>query len=71
MAAIVSGAFVISSNRVGLGPSGVYFGGAGAIISPEGDVLAVTSFNDPLLTLEVDLKESEAAKKKYPRYVVE
>jgi len=71
MTAIVSGAFVISSNRVGLGPSGVHFGGAGAIISPEGEVLGVTSFDDPIITLEVNLQEAEAAKKKYPRYVRE
>lgn len=71
MAAIVSEAFVISSNRVGLGPSGVHFGGAGAMISPEGDVLGVTSFDDPIITLEVNLQEAEAAKKKYPRYVAE
>jgi N-carbamoylputrescine amidase len=71
MAAIVSGAFVISSNHVGLGPSGVNFGGAGAIISPEGHVLAVTSHAQPFITIDVDLKEAEAAKKTYPRYVVE
>jgi N-carbamoylputrescine amidase len=71
MAAIVSGAFVISSNHVGLGPSGVNFGGAGAIISPEGEVLGVTSFDEPFITIEVNLQEAEAAKKKYPRYVRE
>jgi len=71
MAAIVSGAFVLSSNHVGLGPSGVHFGGAGAIVSPEGEVLAVTSHREPFITIDVDLKEAEAAKKRYPRYVVE
>jgi N-carbamoylputrescine amidase len=71
MAAIVSGAFVISSNHVGLGPSGVNFGGAGAIISPEGEVLGVTSFAEPFITIAVNLQEAEAAKKNYPRYVRE
>lgn len=71
MAAIVSGAFVLSSNHVGLGPSGVHFGGAGAIISPEGEVLAVTSREQPFVTVEVNLAEAEAAKKTYPRYVKE
>jgi N-carbamoylputrescine amidase len=71
MAAIVSGAFVLSSNHVGIGPSGVNFGGAGAIISPEGEVLGVTSFDEPFITIEVNLQEAEAAKKKYPRYVRE
>jgi N-carbamoylputrescine amidase len=71
MAAIVSGAFVLSSNHFGIGPSGIHFGGAGAIISPEGEVLAVTSREQPFVTVEVDLAEAEAAKKTYPRYVVE
>ncbi|MCI0694575.1 carbon-nitrogen hydrolase family protein [candidate division KSB1 bacterium] len=71
MAAIVSGAFVISSNHVGVGPSGVNFGGAGAIISPEGEVLGVTSSEQPFITIEVNLEEAEAAKKRYPRYVRE
>lgn len=71
MAAIVSGAFVISSNHVGIGQSGVNFGGAGAIISPEGEVLAVTSHEQPFATVEVNLADAEAAKKTYPRYVRE
>jgi N-carbamoylputrescine amidase len=71
MAAIVSGAFVLSSNHAGLGPSGVHFGGAGAIISPEGDLLGVTSVDDPAMTIDVNLQEAEVAKKRYPRYVRE
>ncbi len=71
MAAIVSGAFVLSSNHIGIGPSGVNFGGTGAIISPEGEVLAVTSREQPFATVEVNLADAEAAKKSYPRYVLE
>jgi len=71
MAAIVAGAFVSSSNHVGLGPSGVNFGGAGAIISPEGEVLAVTSREQPFITVNINLHDAETAKKTYPRYVVE
>jgi N-carbamoylputrescine amidase len=71
MAAIVAGAFVISSNHVGIGPSGVSFGGAGAIISPEGEVLAVTSHENPFVTIDANFQEAEAAKKTYPRYVIE
>jgi N-carbamoylputrescine amidase len=71
MAAIVSGACVLSSNHVGIGPSGVNFGGSGAVISPEGEVLAVTSREQPFVTVEVNLSDAEAAKKTYPRYVRE
>jgi N-carbamoylputrescine amidase len=71
MAAIVSGAFVLSSNHVGIGPSGIHFGGGGAVISPEGEVLAVTSSEQPFVTVEVNLADAEAAKKTYPRYVKE
>lgn len=71
MAAIVSGAFVISANHAGIGRSGVHFGGGGAIISPEGEVLAVTTNDHPFVTITIDLAEANSAKSKYPRYVKE
>jgi len=46
-------------------------GGQGWIISPDGDVLAITSVDRPIVTLEIDLNEAEQAKKTYPRYVLE
>jgi N-carbamoylputrescine amidase len=66
MAAIVSGAYVLSSNRVG----GI-FGGKGWIISPEGEIIAVTSEDSPFITVDIDLKEAELAKQGYPRYIPE
>ncbi len=66
MASIVSGSFVLSSNRVGGN-----FSGRGWIISPEGEVIAETSRGEPFVTLTIDLKEAELAKKTYPRYIPE
>ena len=68
MTAIVSGAFVISSNRVG-GDLG--FSGRGWIITPEGKVLASTSSNRRFVTVDIDLKEAEKAKRAYPRNIPE
>jgi predicted amidohydrolase len=63
MAAIVSGAFVISSNRA----ADQLFGGRGLVIGPDGDVLAATSRQTPFASVEIDLAESAQAKKTYPR----
>lgn len=65
MAAIVSGSYVLSSNRVGE----IGFNGFGCVISPDGDIIAHTSKNEPFVTLEIDLREAEEAKKTYPRYI--
>jgi N-carbamoylputrescine amidase len=70
VAAVMAGAFCLSSNRQGLS-EGVQFGGAGWIIDPEGNVLAVTTSEDPYITLEIDLAKARSAKKTYPRYVPE
>ncbi|HVB73412.1 MAG TPA: carbon-nitrogen hydrolase family protein [Ktedonobacteraceae bacterium] len=67
MAAIVSGAFVISSNRV----DGRLFAGHGLVIDPNGEVLASTSRQAPFATFDIDLVESAQAKKTYPRDVLE
>ncbi len=73
MAAIASGAFVISSNRSSKGGtiSGVNFGGCGYIINPDGEVLGVTSPDEPFVTVEVDLADALKAKSLYPRYIAE
>jgi N-carbamoylputrescine amidase len=69
-AAVVSGAFCLSSNFGGSEPDGIAWAGAGWIIEPEeGAVLGVTSPQEPLLTLEIDLDVADAAKHTYPRYV--
>jgi N-carbamoylputrescine amidase len=70
VAAVMAGAFCLSSNRQGAA-EGLRFGGAGWIIDPEGNVLATTTDQEPFVTLEIDLAEARAAKKSYPRYVAE
>jgi N-carbamoylputrescine amidase len=68
MTAIVSGAFVISSNRVG-GDLG--FNGKGWVISPDGKVLALTCSSKPFVTVDVDIDKAEKAKQTYPRNILE
>lgn len=70
-AAIVSGAYCLSSNRGWRGTTGVEFGGTGWIIDPDGAVLATTSDNEPFVTVDIDLQVAAAAKQTYPRYVIE
>jgi N-carbamoylputrescine amidase len=68
--AVVSGAFVLSSNRFtppGAVPS---LGGQGWVVGPEGEVLVRTSREEPFATVEVDLSEAERAKGTYPRYAI-
>ena len=69
-AAVMSGAFCVSSNRQGMS-NGVMFGGSGWIIDPDGNVLATTSDAEPFATIDVDLGAAREAKKGYPRYVAE
>lgn len=66
VAAVRSGAFSVSSNRVD-GTGG--YGGAGWIIAPSGELLALTSANSPFATVEIDLAETARARESYPRYV--
>ena len=71
-AAVMSGAFCLSSNRSGVDASGFEWGGRGWIIEPEeGEVLGLTSPQRPFLTIDVDLDVARRAKGTYPRYVPE
>jgi len=71
-AAVTSGAYCLSSNRGGLDSHGSVWAGAGWIIEPqEGEVLGVTSMEEPFVTREIALAAAEAAKSSYPRYVEE
>jgi predicted amidohydrolase len=66
VAAVVSGAYSLSSNRVGKrGPA--EFGGRGWVVDPNGNVLGLTSKSKPFVTAKVDVKAADAAKKSYPR----
>ena len=67
VAAVRSGAFSLSSNRVD--PSGAC-GGVGWIISPAGEVLARTSAHCPFVTMDIDLAAPAAARRGYPGYVL-
>jgi len=69
-AAIVSGAFSLSSNHLSTDNGVVQLGGQGWIISPDGDVLGVTSRDQPFVTAEIDLNLAKQAKLTYPRYVL-
>lgn len=69
-AAIVSGAYVVSSNRSGK-TMWNDFAGHGCVIDPDGVVLGATSRDEPFITIDIDPEYAELAKKYYPRYVTE
>ena len=64
VAAVRSGAYCISSNRVHADGSG---GGAGWVISPDGELLCQTSGDAPFGTVDLDLRVAESAQSTYPR----
>jgi N-carbamoylputrescine amidase len=66
VAAVRSGAFSLSSNRVD--PTGAC-GGVGWIISPDGEILATTTRDVPFVTIDIDLSVPLAVRASYPRYV--
>jgi N-carbamoylputrescine amidase len=68
-AAVVSGAFSLSSNRVSENGRPNDFGGQGWVVGPDGQILGLTSTDKPFLTVEIDPQEAERARKTYPRYV--
>ena len=68
-AAMVSGCYVASSNRVGRDPQGMAFGGRGWIFDPSGRQLASTSARRPLAVATIDTVVSQTAKREYPQYV--
>ncbi len=63
VAAMRSGAFSLSSNRVD--PTGAC-GGVGWIIDPHGKILARTTRDAPFATVDIDLSASAAARVGYP-----
>ena len=66
VAAVRSGAFSLSSNRVDESGS---CGGAGWIISPDGEILATTTQDTPFVTIDIDLHLPITARASYPRNV--
>ena len=71
VAAVIAGAFGLSSNRVSSEGQPAGFGGKGWVVGPDGDVLAVTSRERPFATVEIDPADAEHAKQTYPRYVLD
>lgn len=65
MSAVASGCFVVSANRRSFQRD--WFPGGGWIISPEAEVLAQTSSDQPFATATIDLSQADAAKASYPR----
>lgn len=71
-AAVISGAFCLSSNHQGTAPDEkTILGGVGWIIDPEGNVLGTTNDQNPFITLDLDIKVAIEAKSTYPRYVLD
>lgn len=71
VAAVTSGAFCLSSNHINPAGRNADLGGQGWIVDPDGKVRALTSREQPFVTLTLDLAEAERAKQTYPRYVKE
>jgi N-carbamoylputrescine amidase len=67
VAAVRSGAFSLSSNR--MDPTGAC-GGVGWIIDPYGTILARTTPDAPFATVDIDLSASAAARDEYPGYAL-
>jgi N-carbamoylputrescine amidase len=71
MASLVSGAYIVSSNRVGRSKGGTQFGGGGFAYAPQGRLLAATSPASPVQTFELDPEIPASAQRDYPCYVSE
>lgn len=71
MAAVVSGCYVLTSNRSSVDDAGQRFGGRGWIIDPEGECVAETSESSPVAFHELDLDLVARAQNDYPCYVRE
>jgi N-carbamoylputrescine amidase len=69
MASLVSGAYVVSSNRVGRANGGTQFGGGGYAYAPHGRLLAVTDPSHPIQVVELDPTITASAQRDYPCYV--
>jgi N-carbamoylputrescine amidase len=71
MAAIVSGCYVVSSNRVGSNSGGPIFGGGGYAFAPDGSLLCASSDGVSIAVFDLDPRRAEEQKSRYPIYVAE
>jgi N-carbamoylputrescine amidase len=69
-AAVVAGAYCVSANQTGDYTAAAMGGGSWVIEPEEGDLLALSSTDQPIVTCDIDLARARAAKHTYPRYVV-
>lgn len=68
-AAVIAGAYSLSSNQYHEMQDPVNLGGLGWVVGPDGQVLALTTATKPFATVRIDLAQAERAKHTYPRYV--
>ncbi len=66
VAAVLAGAYCLSSNRAG-SRGETRFAGTGWVIDPDAKVLGLTSHAKPFVTVEIDKEKALKAKKTYPR----
>jgi N-carbamoylputrescine amidase len=68
-AAVVSGAYCLSSNHVSHREGRLAMGGQGWVVGPDAEILGVTSQDQKFVTVDIDPQKADRAKKTYPRYV--
>ncbi len=71
MAAITSGCYVLSSNRVGTTQANQTFGGTAFAFAPDGELLARSSEGQSLLVVDIDPARARAQQLLYPCNVEE
>jgi N-carbamoylputrescine amidase len=71
MAAIVSGCYVVSSNRIGSNSGGPTFGGGGYAFAPDGSLLCESDEGLSITVFSLDKQRAEEQKGHYPVYVEE
>lgn len=71
MASLVSGSYVVSSNRFGCSRNGTRFGGGGFAYAPQAHLLGTTSHAKPVRTFDLDPNIPAIAQREYPCYVAE
>ena len=71
MAAITSGCYVVSSNRVGSSCDGRTFGGGGYAFAPDGSLLSESNQESSIVVFDLEKTLAEEQKSRYPVYVNE
>lgn len=71
MAAIVSGCYVVSSNRVGSDSGGPTFGGGSYAFAPDGSLLSESREGLSIVVFDLNKRLAEEQKSRYPVYVAE